>query len=71
MYKSLDLRVASRVAITARVTVLGAGSLALSWVEETPMPEGIVDGIVAALESDAPAPAPEPEPEPQQQDELV
>ena len=26
------------------------------------MPEGLVDGIVAALESDAPAPAPEPEP---------
>ena len=30
------------------------------WKPGDPMPQGLVDDIVAALESDAPAPAPEP-----------
>ena len=47
----------------ARV-MFGMNSLVLSWMEETPMPGDLVDGIVAALESGAPAPEPEPEPEP-------
>jgi len=41
--------------------MFGMNSLVLSWMEEMPMPEDLVDGIVAALEGDAPAPAPEPE----------
>ena len=39
--------------------MFGMNSLVLGWMEETPMPGDLVDGIVAALESDAPAPAPE------------
>ena len=45
----------------------GMNSLVLSWEEEMPMPEGLVDGVVAALEGGeqpVPAPAPAPEPEP-------
>ena len=49
--------------LQARV-MFGMNSLVLSWMEGTPMPGDMVDGIVAALEGDAPAPAPEPEPEP-------
>ena len=39
--------------------MFGMNSLVLSWMEEMPMPGDLVDGIVAALEGDAPAPAPE------------
>ena len=46
--------------LQARV-MFGMNSLVLSWMEEMPMPEDLVDNIVAALESDAPPPAPEPE----------
>ena len=55
--------------LQARV-MFGMNSLVLSWMEEMPMPEDLVDGIVAALESDAQPSAPAPEPAPQQ-DELV
>ena len=44
--------------LQARV-MFGMNSLVLSWMEATPMPEDLVDGIVAALESDAPAPTPD------------
>jgi hypothetical protein len=33
----------------ARV-LFGMNSLVLSWLEETPMPEGLVDSILAAIE---------------------
>ena len=45
--------------LQARV-MFGMNSLALSWMEEMPMPGDLVDSIVAALEGDAAAPAPEP-----------
>ena len=56
--------------LQARV-MFGMNSLVLSWMEEMPMPEDLVDGILAALEGDGQPSAPAPEPEPQQQDELV
>jgi len=56
--------------LQARV-MFGMNSLVLSWMEEMPMPEDLVDSIVAALEGDGQPSAPAPEPEPQQQDELV
>ena len=56
--------------LQARV-MFGMNSLALSWMEEAPMPGDLVDGIVAALETPAPAPelldespAPAPAPAP-------
>ena len=42
----------------ARV-MFGMNSLVLSWMEKAPMPGDLADGIVAALDSDAPVPAPE------------
>ena len=44
--------------LQARV-MFGMNSLALSWMEGTPMPEGLVDDIMAALVAEPPAPAPE------------
>ena len=42
----------------ARV-MFGMNDLQLGWMEEDPMPEGLVDDIMAALVAEAPAPAPE------------
>ena len=56
--------------LQARV-MFGMNSLVLSWMEEMPMPEGLVDDIVVALEGDAQPSAPAPGPAPRQQDELV
>ena len=56
--------------LQARV-MFGMNSLVLSWMEEMPMPEDLVDSIVAALEGDGQPSAPAPESAPKQQDELV
>ena len=42
----------------ARV-MFGMNDLQLGWMEEDPMPEGLVDDIMAALVAEAPPPAPE------------
>jgi len=42
----------------ARV-MFGMNDLQLGWLEEDPMPEGLVDDIMAALVAEPPAPAPE------------
>ena len=42
----------------ARV-MFGMNDLQLGWMEEDPMPEGLVDDIMAALVAEPPPPAPE------------
>ena len=44
--------------LQARV-MFGMNDLQLGWMEEDPMPEGLVDDIMAALVAEPPAPAPE------------